>query len=119
MKLEPDGIVAEPAARQPHPFDLVLAFLDVLLRFAALIVEGDHPLGWSGEIGDDKANTGIQFARMPFYLGHNAPLSLPASCLITETGVIAPHIVRRATDRAGEQMGDAFLKNRVGFDRMA
>ena len=42
VKLEPDGIVAEPAARQPRPFDRVLAFLDVLLRFAALIVEGDH-----------------------------------------------------------------------------
>jgi len=40
MKLEPDGVVAELAARQPGPFDRVLAFLDVLLRFAPLIVEG-------------------------------------------------------------------------------
>jgi len=27
MKLEPDGVVAELAARQPRPFDGVLAFL--------------------------------------------------------------------------------------------
>ena len=45
VKLEPDGVVAEPAARQPRPFDRVLAFLDKLLRFASLIVEGHHPLG--------------------------------------------------------------------------
>ncbi len=50
MKLKPDGVVAEPAARQPRPFDRVLAFLDVLLRLASLIVEGDHPLGCTGRM---------------------------------------------------------------------
>ncbi len=44
MKLKPDGVVAELVARQPRPFDRVLAFLDVLLRFAPLIVEPCHPL---------------------------------------------------------------------------
>ena len=39
VKLEPNLVVAELAARQPRPLDRVLAFLDVLLRFAALIVE--------------------------------------------------------------------------------
>ncbi len=34
VKLELDGIVAELAARQPRPFDRILAFLDVLLRFS-------------------------------------------------------------------------------------
>jgi hypothetical protein len=28
----------------------------------------------------------------------------------------AANMVRRATDGAGEQMGDALLKNRVGFE---
>ncbi len=37
VKLEPNGIVAELAARQPRPFDRVLAFLDVLLRFTAWV----------------------------------------------------------------------------------
>ena len=45
VKLEPNGIVAELAARQSRPLDRVLAFLDVLLRLAPLIVEGHHPLG--------------------------------------------------------------------------
>ena len=45
VKLEPNGIVTELTARQPRPFDRVLAFLDKLLRFASLIVEGHHTLG--------------------------------------------------------------------------
>ncbi len=53
MKLEPDGVVAELAARQSGPLDGVLAFLDVLLRFAPLIVEPCHPLGGTGQVGDD------------------------------------------------------------------
>ena len=44
MKLQPDGVVVEPAARQPGPLDGVLAFLDVLFRRAALIVKGDDAL---------------------------------------------------------------------------
>ncbi len=42
VKLEPNPVVAELAARQPRPLDRVLAFLDELLRFASLIMEG-HP----------------------------------------------------------------------------
>ncbi len=42
-------------------------------------------------------------------------LSQPSS-LIAEAGVIAPHMVRWATGGAGQQMGDAFLKNLVGFE---
>ncbi len=34
VKLEPEGLVAELAARQASPYDRVLAFLDVLFRFA-------------------------------------------------------------------------------------
>ncbi len=52
VKLGPDGVVAELAARQSGPFDGVLAFLDVLLRFASLIVEPCHPLGGTGQVGD-------------------------------------------------------------------
>ena len=52
VKLEPVGVVAEPAARQPRPPDGVLAFLDILLRFTALIVERHHPLGGAGQVGD-------------------------------------------------------------------
>ena len=75
VKLEPDGIVAERTARQPRPFHRVLAFLDVLLRFAPLIVEPCHPLGGTGQVGDDETDVGIQVVGMPFYFGHHAPLS--------------------------------------------
>jgi hypothetical protein len=37
----------------------VFAFLDVLLRFASLIVESYHPLGGARQVGDDEADTGI------------------------------------------------------------
>ncbi len=52
VKLEPEGVVAELAARQPRPFDRVLAFLDVLLRLASLIVEPCHPLSATRQVGD-------------------------------------------------------------------
>ena len=60
VKLEPNLVVAELAARQPRPFDRVLAFLDVLLRFAPLIVEGHHSLGGAGQVGDYETDTGNQ-----------------------------------------------------------
>ncbi len=52
VKLEANGIAAELSARQPRPFDGVLALLDVLLRFAPLIVEPCHPLGRTAQVGD-------------------------------------------------------------------
>src|SRR6266699_5226695 len=45
MKLEPHGVGRERPARQPCPLDRGLAFFDPLLARAALVVEGDHPLG--------------------------------------------------------------------------
>ncbi len=116
VKLEPDCIVAELAARQPGPFDSVFAFLDVLLRFAALIVEGHDSLRRSAQVSDDEADAGIQFPRMPLHLGDDPALPVPRACLIAEAGMEATNMIRRATDRTGKQMGDAFLKNRVGFE---
>ncbi len=52
VTLQPEGVIAELAARQPRPFDRVLAFLDVSLRLASLIVELCHPLGGTGQVGD-------------------------------------------------------------------
>jgi len=45
MKLKSNLVVAEPHVRQPGPHTRVLAFLDVLLGRAALIVEGDDTIG--------------------------------------------------------------------------
>ena len=63
MKLQPDGVVVEPAARQPGPLDGVLAFLDVLFRRAALIVKGDDALSTAREVGHDKADARVQLER--------------------------------------------------------
>ena len=52
VKLEPNGIVAELAARQPGPFDGVLAFLYILLCRGPLVVEGDYPLGGPRQVRD-------------------------------------------------------------------
>ena len=69
MKLQPDGVVVEHAARQPGPLDGVLAFLDVLFRRAALIVKGDDALSTAREVGHDKADARVQLTWMPLDLG--------------------------------------------------
>ncbi len=53
---------------------------------------------------------------MPFDLGDHAALPLPRARLIAEAGMEAANMVRRTADGTGEQMGDAFLKNRVAFE---
>jgi hypothetical protein len=48
MKLQANRIGGEGTARQPGPLDRALALFDVLLAGAAVVVEGDDPLGRSG-----------------------------------------------------------------------
>ena len=83
--------------------------------FHALAVDcpgaGHYP-----QVGDDEADAGIQFPRVPLHLGDDPALPVPRACLIAEAGMEATNMIRRATDRTGKQMGDAFLKNRVGFE---
>ncbi len=50
---------------------------------------------------------------MPFHLDHDTTLPVPASSLIAEVGVIAPHMVRRTADGSCEQTANAFLKNLI------
>jgi len=85
----------------------------MLLRRAALIVKGHHPLGGPAEIGDDEPDTGKQLAGVPLHLGHDAAGFVPASSLIAKASVIAPHMVRRTANGAGQRMGDNFLENLV------
>ncbi len=96
MELEPDGVVAKLAPRQPCPFDRVLAFLDPLLRRASSIVELRHPLGRSRQIGDDDADTRIEFARMPLDLGYHSAALTPGRRLVAEAGMKDPDMVRRS-----------------------
>jgi hypothetical protein len=80
-------LAAKVAAREPRPFDRVLAFLDVLLARAALVVEGDDTLDRPRQVGDDEADPRIQLAWMPFDLGHDAARLVPALRPIGEAGV--------------------------------
>ncbi len=69
MKLQTDLVLSHRLARQAGPLQRDLAFLDVLLRRATLIVEAEDLLGFQGQVGDEKANAREEFAGMPFRLG--------------------------------------------------
>src|SRR5205823_10250001 len=47
------------------PLDRPLSFLDVLLRGAAMVVEGDDALSRPRQVGDDEADARVKLARMP------------------------------------------------------
>ena len=116
VKLETNLVVAELAARQPRPLDGVLAFLDVLLRRPTVIVKRHHPFGGTRRVGDDEADTGIQFTGMLFDLGNDTASLVPRSGLIAEAGIIMPHMVRRTANGACQQMDNALLENNVRFE---
>ena len=114
MKLKTHGVGVEGPARKPCPFDRPLAFLDELLACAALVVEGDDVLGAPRHIRHDKADTRIEFARVPLHLGDDTARSRPASGPIGEVRVRTPHIIRRSPHGARQQMADPFLQDSVG-----
>src|SRR5262245_34695559 len=78
MKLEPHGVGRERPARQPCPLDRALAFLDPLFARPALVVEGDDPLGWARQVGDDETDARIKLAGMPFDFGDHPARLGPA-----------------------------------------
>lgn len=65
MELKPNLVLRHALAGQPGPIDRLLAFSDVLLSCAALIVEADDPVRFLRHVGDDIADTRDQFARVP------------------------------------------------------
>ncbi len=113
MKLKAHGVGGEGTAGKPRPFDRALALLDPLLAGSALVVESDDILGRSRHVGDDVDDARIKLARMPFHLRDHPAWLRPASGLIMEIGVVSAHMVRRTTDRAGEQIADPFLQDLV------
>ena len=94
MKLKPNGVGRKRPARQPRPLDRGLTFLDPLFAGAALVVEGDDPVGRTRQVGDDEADARIKLARMPLdFCDYPARLG-PASRLIGEIGMEPTHLVR-------------------------
>ena len=115
VKLKPNLVVAELLAGKPRPVDRVLAFLDVLLRFAALIVEGRHPIGRAVQVGHDEAVAGNQPVRMPLDLSHHPARAVPALGLVVEAHVVAPDGLRRSADGPRQQVRDAPLEDLADF----
>ena len=70
VKLEPDFVIAEPLAGSPGPVDRMLAFLDVLFGWAALVVKAHDPVRLQRQVGDEKKSRARkQIARVPLDLG--------------------------------------------------
>ena len=113
MQLQPDGVVGELAAGETRPSDGIFPLLDMLLRRAALIVEGDDPLSRPSEVGHDKPDPGIEFARMPLDLGDDAAGFGSTGRLIAEIRVVPPHILWRPADRALQKVSDVALQDCV------
>ena len=113
MQLQPYGVVGELAAGETRPLDGVLALFNMLLRRAALIVECDDLLSRTGEVGHDKPDPGIEFARMPLDLGDDAAGFGPTGRLIAKVRVVPPHLLRRPADRAFQKVGDIALQDCV------
>ncbi len=88
--LKTDLVDAEAVARKPGRVDRVPALTYVLLRRAALSVEGHRPLGLPAEIGDHEADTGKKFAGVPRHLGHDAVGLVSAIGPLAEAGLGAP-----------------------------
>jgi hypothetical protein len=114
VKLEADRVRGERVAGKTGPSDRALALLDPLFARAALVVEGDDIFGRPRQVGDDEANTRIQFARMPFDLGDDTAWLCPTSSLIGEVRVGAPDVKGGAAERTLEKIADAFLQDAVG-----
>src|SRR3954471_20762593 len=114
VELKAYRVGGEGAARQAGPFDRVLAFLDVLLAGAALVIEGDDALGRARQVSDDETDARVQFARMPFDLGHDVARLIPAPRPIAEAGEEAAYFLRRSPNRTLEQVSDLALQDGIG-----
>src|ERR1700730_822045 len=108
-------IVPFPTLKRPKSVRDDRAMLEnVILACSALVVESNDAFGRAAHVGDYKADTRIEFARMPFDLGNHPAWFPPASGLIGEIRVVTPHLVRRSSNRARQQIADPPLQDAVG-----
>jgi len=77
VQLKADLVLLLDLAGQPRPIDRLLAFLDMLLCCATLIVELDHSVCLHRQVGDHKSDVGKQLARMSFDFGDNTARLVP------------------------------------------
>jgi hypothetical protein len=79
VELEADGVGSEGAARQAGPLDRALAFFDVLLAGAAVVVEGNDALSRPLQVGDDEADARTKLAGVPLDRRRRCAVTIPAS----------------------------------------
>src|SRR5262245_2300535 len=103
VELEAHRVGPEGRARQPRPLDGVLALLDVLLRRAAPVEEGDDLLGRATQVRHDEADARIQLAGMPLDLRDHPARPVPALRPIAEARIEASDILRGAPGGPREQ----------------
>ena len=72
-------------AGKPRPVQCILAFLDLLLGCATLVVELDHIAGFPPKIRDDEVHSWKKLSRMPLDLGDYSASHVPTGCLIPKT----------------------------------
>ena len=115
VQLEPHGVVREPRAGKPRPFDGMLAFLDMLLGGVALVVESQHPLVRQAAVGDDETDSREQLAQMELHFGDHPARLLPTLGPVMEAGVLAHDTVRRPTEVALHQPSDLLVQLRIAL----
>ena len=114
MELQPDRIVAEGAAGQPRPAQRQLAFLDVLFRGAAAVVERADSFRQPLQVGDDEPDPWVQFTLMPLDLRNNAPRPGPTLRLVAEAGEEDLWRLGWTTNGPRQQVADPLLQDTIG-----
>ena len=77
MEFKTKGIGAIAMTGKPIGAKITLKFFDPILTFSSLIVAVINLLGWTGAVGDNKAD--ITSQRTDFDLDHDPSLFVPAS----------------------------------------
>ena len=91
----------------------MLALLDPLLPYAALVVEPHDPLRPPPQVRDDETDPREQLTLVPFDFGHRPAGFGPALCLVLEAGVQDDRLFG-ATDRSSQQVFDVPVQHGVG-----
>lgn len=115
-ELQPNSVGGEATAEELRPLYRVLPFLDPLLRRAATVVERHGLFGSFPEVGHDEAHPGIEFARAPLGLGHDAARGIPTGRPVEEARLPHDRLAWRTAHRAGEQVSNFPFQHVDGRD---
>ena len=106
-------VCPEPMARQPRPVGGLLAFLDPLLRRAALVVEPDDRAARKDPVGHNEPDAREQLTPVVLHLGDNPSGGGPALRLVAETLVPHQRLAAWPSRRTKEDVFDRQLQRLV------